>query len=158
MTANKILTGSTTPLLTDLKNILLNGVTTTQETICTALEAKGHLVNQSKISRLLRKLNAIKSKDDQGKMVYHLPQDAAPPSINVSLSDLIINMHMNETMIILKTSPGSASLIARIIDNKKCQIIGTIAGDDTVFIAPKSVKKIKESFSLICSFLGIGNN
>lgn len=148
MTINKTLS-------TDLKNILLNGVTATQETICRALEAKGHVVNQSKISRLLRKINAIKSKNDQGEMVYCLPHDVAPPSIHRPLSDLIIDVQANESLIILKTSPGSASLIARIIDNKKCQILGTIAGDDTIFIAPKSVKTIQKTLLLVCSFLSI---
>jgi len=142
-------------LISDLRNLLLQGVTATQETICAALQDKGHLVNQSKVSRLLRKINAIKSKNAQGEMVYRLPHDVAPPSIKTSLSELIIEVVANETTIIVKTSPGSASLIARIIDDKECDIIGTIAGDDAIFIAPRSVKKINETLGLICAFLGV---
>lgn len=142
-------------LLNDLKGILLKGVTATQETICCALEAQGHQVNQSKISRLLRNINAIKSKNDKGEMVYRLPHDLAPPSINTTLAELVIDIIANESLIIIKTSPGSASLIARIIDDKHYHVIGTIAGDDTIFVAPQSVAKIHETFSLICSFLGV---
>ena len=142
-------------LINDLKSILLQGITATQETICTALEAKGHQINQSKISRLLRNINAIKSKNDAGEMVYRLPHDIAPPSISTTLAHLIINVVANESMIIIKTSPGSASLIARIIDDKRCQVLGTIAGDDTIFVAPQSVEKINVTFSLVCSFLGV---
>ena len=142
-------------LINDLKSILLQGITATQETICTALEAKGHQINQSKISRLLRNINAIKSKNDAGEMVYRLPHDVAPPSISTTLAHLIINVVANESMIVIKTSPGSASLIARIIDDKRCQVLGTIAGDDTIFVAPQSVEKINVTFSLVCSFLGV---
>ena len=144
-----------TTIINDLKNLLLEGVTATQETIRIALEAKGHKINQSKISRLLRKINAIKSKNDQGEMIYRLPHDALPPSIDTPLAELVVDITANETMIIIKTSPGSASLIARIMDHNKCQIIGTIAGDDTIFAAPQSIKKIKETMLLIKHFLHI---
>ena len=139
-------------VITDLKNILIQGGTATQETICKALQVQGHMINQSKVSRLLRKINAVKSKNDRGEMIYRLPHDVLPPSIEASLSELILDIQANETMIVVKTSPGSASLIARIMDDKKHQIIGTIAGDDTIFIAPQSVKKIKQTLSLIRDF------
>lgn len=51
-------------------------------------------------------------------MVYCLPYDAVAQSINTMLSDLVLE---NETMIIIKTSPVTASVIARIIDNEKCK-------------------------------------
>ena len=144
------------PILDDLRKLLIHGVSATQETICSALEAQGHHVNQSKVSRLLRKINAIKLMNDQGEMVYHLPHDATPPPIDTTLSALIIDIMANETTVIIKTSPGAASLIARIIDHKKCQILGTIAGDDTIFVAPQSINNIEETLSLIRAFLGIG--
>ena len=154
MIENHAIDASST-LLNDLKIILLQGITTTQETICTALQDRGHQVNQSKVSRLLRNINAIKSKNDKGEMVYRLPHDMAPPSISTNLAELIIDVINNESLIIIKTSPGSASLIARIIDDTRCQVLGTIAGDDTIFVAPQSVEKINETYSLLCSFLGM---
>ena len=47
-------------------------------------------------------------------------------------------------MIIIRTSPGAAQLIARLLDSvgKAEGVLGTIAGDDTIFIAPISVKNI----------------
>ncbi|MDF1684094.1 MAG: ArgR family transcriptional regulator [Legionellaceae bacterium] len=141
-------------ILDDLKRVLLHGGNTTQEAIVTALESKGHNVNQSKISRLLRKINAIKTKNDQGAMVYCLPHDAEAPPIQSSLAELVIDTVANETMIVIKTSPGAASLIARVIDQKKCQILGTIAGDDTIFVAPESIQSIEQSLLLIRRQLG----
>ena len=145
---------SSKTILDDLRNLLLHGASATQETMCSALLAKGHRVNQSKMSRLLRKINAIKFKNEQGEMVYHLPHDATPPSINTALSELVIDIVANETTIIISTSPGSASLIARILDHKKCQILGTIAGDDAIFVAPESIHTLEQTLGLIKSYLG----
>ncbi|QBR84931.1 ArgR family transcriptional regulator [Legionella israelensis] len=137
----------------DLKILLLKGGATTQESLCQALTSKGHQVNQSKISRLLRKLNAIKSKNEKGEMVYRLPHDSAPPPIYTPLSELILDILANETTIIIKCSPGSAQLIARFLDYQQCKILGTIAGDDSIFIAPQSVEDIEETLLLIKHFL-----
>lgn len=137
----------------DLRTLLSEGKVTTQEDICNALEKLGHAINQSKVSRLLRKLGAVKSKNELGQIVYRLPMEPAPPTIDSELSTLLIDVKANETTIIVTTSPGAAQLIARILDyhKNKLDILGTIAGDDTIFIAPKvnaniddSVKKIRE--------------
>lgn len=144
---------SSQSIIDDLRKLLIEGVNATQETICIALEAQGHRVNQSKVSRLLRKVNAIKSKNDQGEMVYALPHDATPPPIHTTLAELIIDIVANETSIIIRTSPGSASLIARILDHKKCDILGTLAGDDTILVIPRSIHTIDKTLSLMRSYL-----
>ena len=142
-------------LMDDLRTLLLEGKVTRQEDLCSVLSAKGHNVNQSKISRLIRKLNAIKSKNELGHIVYHLPKDPSPPTISSQLSNLIIDLTANETMVIVNTSPGSAQLIARMIDFHKnnLQVIGTIAGDDSIFVAPTSVKSIDETKKALCDYL-----
>ncbi len=131
-------------LTDDLRKLLLDGEVTTQEDICTALETLGHAVNQSKVSRLLRKVGAVKSKNERGEIVYRLPHEPAPPTTSSKLSSLIIDIIANETTIIVTTSPGSAQLIARILDyhKKKLHILGTLAGDDAIFVAPESIKNI----------------
>ena len=131
-------------LVDDLRLLLRAGDANSQEQLCATLEAQGHVVNQSKISRLLRKIGAIKSKNETGQIVYRLPLEPAPPTPESKLSDLVIEMVANESTIIVYTSPGAAQLIARVLDYHKQQleILGVIAGDDTIFIAPTSVKKI----------------
>ena len=53
-------------------------------------------------------------------------------------------------MIVIQTSPGSASLVARHLDmNKPADILGTIAGDDTIFVAPSKDFSIKQTISAI---------
>lgn len=142
-------------LLDDLRQLLLEGKVTRQEDICIALQGKGHQVNQSKISRLIHKLNAIKSKNELGQVVYRLAREPAPPTTSSQLSSLVIEVVANETTIIVNTSPGAAQLVARVLDYNKSniQILGTIAGDDSIFIAPLSVKAIAYSMEQIKKLL-----
>ncbi len=142
-------------LTNDLRTLLLEGKVTTQEDICAALEEQGHVVNQSKISRLIHKLNAIKSKNEQGQIVYRLPHEPAPPTTTSQLASLVMEALANETTIIVKTSPGAAQLVARMLDyhKERMQILGTIAGDDTIFIAPKSIRRIDQTLEDIRELL-----
>lgn len=153
--ASKVDEENMNDIIDDLRKLLIAGVNTTQETIGSELAALGHTVNQSKVSRILRKINAIKVKNENGEMVYHLPYDATAPSVASSLSELVIEVLANESMLIIRTSPGAASLIARIIDHKKCEILGTIAGDDSIFVAPTSVANIEKTKQLICNYLNV---
>ena len=142
-------------LIEDLRRLLSEGKVTTQDDICQALETLDHAVNQSKVSRLLRKIGAVKSKNEQGQVVYRLPHEPAPPTLDANIASLIIDIVHNETTIIVNTSPGSAQLVARILDyhKKSIHILGTIAGDDAIMITPKSVKSISDSVSAIKTLL-----
>lgn len=128
----------------------------TQEAICAALKKMGYDVNQTKVSRLLRKVGAIKVVNTAGQTVYSLPREPAPPSIKTSLADLITDIVANETLVVIFTSPGSASMIARVLDYNQIttEILGTIAGDDTIFVAPKTTKDIQRLTQEIKSLLG----
>lgn len=142
-------------LIDSLRELLLNGTATTQEDICAALETAGYEINQSKVSRLLHKVGAVKSKNEQGHIVYRLPHEPAPPMTSSQLSSLIIDVTANEVNIVVSTSPGSAQLVARILDyhKKDLQILGTLAGDDTIFIAPKSIKNVNAALKEIKKLL-----
>jgi len=133
----------------------MTGTAANQEELCATLAAKGHHVNQSKVSRLLRKIGAIKAKNEQGEIVYRLPREPAPPPTSAELSSLVIEITANETMIVVSTSPGSAQLIARILDHhrQELKILGSIAGDDTILIVPASIKTIAASVKELHSIL-----
>ncbi len=123
------------------------------EEICTQQELVHHLancgyrINQSKVSRLLVKLNVTKIKGSQGNVIYAINKEPTPPATTATpLSELIVDICCNEYLIVVYTSPGSASLIARLLDQPKktSYIMGTIAGDDTIFVTPYSVSQIEE--------------
>jgi transcriptional regulator of arginine metabolism len=127
-----------------LRALLMGRKASTQEDICIALEKLGYEINQSKASRLLRKIGAIKVVNEHGQTVYSLAREPAPPSMRTTLRDLIVDIVSNETLVVIFTSPGSASMVARVLDYNQIttEILGTIAGDDTIFVAPKSIKDI----------------
>lgn len=140
-----------------LKAILHAGTVGTQDEIKQALEELDYEVNQSRISRLLRKLGAVKMSNDRKQTIYTLPLEPAPPTSKNILSQLIISIKTNESLIVIHTNPGSASLIGRLLDHNRDElnILGTVAGDDTVFIAPHSIKQIAKTLRVIQEFLVI---
>jgi transcriptional regulator of arginine metabolism len=135
-------------MLESLKKLLVEGSTSTQEDIKQHLTKLGFEVNQAKISRLLRKIGAIKTSNEYGQIVYCLPKEPAPPSAKSLLTNLVIDIERNETLIVIHTSPGSASLFGRVIDHNlvKLNVLGTVAGDDTIIVIPRSVKQIEQTF------------
>jgi len=138
-----------------LKKLLLAGEASTQEEICDELKKRKFNITQSTVSRDLRRLGAAKLIDPSKGTIYKLNTDSVPaPSLRASAEQLIFDIQDNGYLIVIHTQPGSASLLARYMDQmKSIGILGTIAGDDTVFVAidsPKKVesiiKKIKEMF------------
>jgi transcriptional regulator of arginine metabolism len=126
-----------------LRKLLVKEDASTQDELRDELEKLDYEVNQSTISRDLRKLGAIKMIDTSGRTVYRIADEmarVAPPS---GLGTLITNIEHNGFMIVVHTSPGSASLVARQIDQLRSSsaVLGTIAGDDTVFICPRNPKE-----------------
>jgi transcriptional regulator of arginine metabolism len=142
-------------LTTVLRDFLLAGSARNQEEICRALKKQGYSANQTKISRLLRKLGVVKVKNECGEVVYWLPKEPPPPEASTAVNSLITSVAANEVMIIVHTSPGAAQLIARMLDycNSDDKVLGTIAGDNTIFIVPKSIKNIKKIVKKIRALL-----
>ena len=110
-----------------------------QSEIVTALQEQGfENINQSKVSRMLSKFGAIRTRNTKMEMVYQLPNELSVPATFSPLKNLVVDIDHNDLLIVVKTSPGAAQLIARLLDSigKSEGILGTIAGDDTIFITP----------------------
>lgn len=106
-------------------------------------------ISQSKVSRMLSKYGAVRTRNARQEMVYCLPAELGVPTAKSPLKQLVLDIEHNEVMIIIRTSPGAAQLIARLLDSvsKSDGVLGTIAGDDTIFIAPTNVKQIKKTIA-----------
>lgn len=110
-----------------------------QSEIVTALQEMGfEHINQSKVSRMLSKFGAVRTRNPKMEMVYQLPAELSVPTTSSPLKNLVVDVDHNQMIIVVKTSPGAAQLIARLLDSigKSGGILGTIAGDDTIFITP----------------------
>lgn len=132
-------------VLETLRSILAKKGAGTQAELRDELEKVGLEVTQSTVSRVLRKLGAVKSFAENGATSYQLPllNPLVTATVDSSLADLILDIKANENMIVIHTSPGSASLIARHLDRLSLkEVLGTLAGDDTVFVAPSSIRNV----------------
>ena len=110
-----------------------------QSEIVTALQDQGfENINQSKVSRMPSKFGAGRTRNTKMEMVYQLPNELGVPTTSSPLKNLVMDIDHNDLLIVVKTSPGAAQLIARLLDSigKSEGILGTIAGDDTIFITP----------------------
>ncbi len=134
-----------------VKEAIDSGKASTQEEIRLALEKRGLEITQSTVSRILKKVGAIKSFDQQGRSVYRLDPLMVESAVESSLQNLLVSIDYNDYLVVIKTTPGSASLVARYLDHHKPgKILGTIAGDDTIFVAPPAgltVKKVVQEIN-----------
>lgn len=129
----------TNSLTEAFKALLKEEKFSSQSEIVTALQEMGfEHVNQSKISRMLSKFGAVRTRNPKMEMVYQLPVELSVPTTSSPLKNLVTDIDHNQMLIVVKTSPGAAQLIARLLDSmgKAEGILGTIAGDDTIFITP----------------------
>ncbi|RTE86259.1 MULTISPECIES: transcriptional regulator ArgR [Gammaproteobacteria] len=133
------------PLTEAFRGLLKEERYASQAEIVSALQEQGfHTMNQSKVSRMLSRLGAVRARNGKEEMVYCLPPELSMPSAKSSVKQLVLDVEHNDVMIIVRTTPGAAQLIARLLDSvgKKEGVLGTIAGDDTIFIAPVNVNQI----------------
>jgi transcriptional regulator of arginine metabolism len=138
--------------LSSLRKLLSAGLISTQEELVEELRHQKFRVTQSTISRDLRKIGAIKGQDATGRTVYRLLDESSMPAImpGHGFGGLLVNIQHNGSLIVINTTPGSASLVARQLDQTKPEgILGTIAGDDTIFVAPVSSRKIEQTIIAI---------
>jgi transcriptional regulator of arginine metabolism len=114
-------------------------------------------MSQAKISRLLSKLGAVKTRNAKNDMIYILPDELAVPKSKQSIESVVLSVKHNNMQIILKTGIGGAPLISRMLDSmgEAAGILGTLAGDDTIFIAPIDVARIDEITASVKQLLGV---
>lgn len=113
---------------------------TSQAHLLELLAAEGVDVNVSTISRDLEDLGAIKIRVPGGEAVYavpELPRDQVAPLDHLRrvLADWVVDIARSGDMVVLRTPPGSAHVVASAMDRSATDdVIGSVAGDDTVLL------------------------
>ena len=104
------------------------------------LAADGINATQATVSRDLDDLGAIKVRARGGVTVYavpELPKDQVPPADHLRrvLGDWVVDVAHSQNLVILRTPPGSAHVVASALDRSSLpEVLGTVAGDDTLII------------------------
>jgi len=116
-----------------------------QDELLTALQNEGFKLTQATLSRDLKQLKVAKAASMSGNYVYVLPNETMYKRVSTpnTIREMMkvpgfVSINFSGNIGIIKTRPGYASSIAWNIDNSDIpEILGTIAGDDTIFIVIK---------------------
>jgi transcriptional regulator of arginine metabolism len=124
--------------LTVIENIIRTEVIRNQEDLQNSLLDKGIEVTQATLSRDIKQLKIVKIHDSEDHYVYVLPDmPAVFPEKTVSALLEKSSIKFSGNLAIIKTRPGYAMSIASEIDrHAPKEILGTIAGDDTILVIP----------------------
>jgi transcriptional regulator of arginine metabolism len=130
-----------------LRQLLLSGRGgSTQTQLVEALAERGLAATQSTISRDLKLLGAQRRVRDDGSFVYRLEseRDSKFPA------GMVLTVEHNEAVIVIRTRVGRAPAVGIELDDlRHGEILGTIAGDDTVIVIPRSLARISELASAL---------
>lgn len=113
-----------------------------QEELLNELAHNGYVLTQATLSRDLKRLKVAKAASISGRYVYVLPNNAMYKrttemhSINeMMIQTGFVSIKFSRNLAVIKTRPGYASSLAYDIDNRDFhEILGTIAGDDTILL------------------------
>jgi len=126
-----------------ISEILRSSVVGSQEELLKMLSERQCEVTQATLSRDLKLLKVAKTPLSNGAYKYILPSYNKPLPNQGTVSALVshgavLSLEFSGQMAVVKTKPGYASAIAWDIDNKASdQVLGTIAGDDTILVIPR---------------------
>jgi transcriptional regulator of arginine metabolism len=113
----------------------------TQAELAAALREAGFDAVQTTVSRDIAQLGLVKVRDDEGRLVYALPGAADLDRLSELASALrrwAIDVLSTGNLAVVKTPPGYAQGLALAIDGASlADVAGTVAGDDTIFIAAR---------------------
>lgn len=147
-------------LVKAFKAILKEEKFSSQGEIVDALKAQGFdNINQSKVSRMLTKFGAVRTRNAKMEMVYCLPVELGVPTTSSPLKELVMEIDFNSALVVIHTGPGAAQVIARLLDSlgKAEGILGVVAGDDTIFITPTNTISTEELYDSVCDLFDYSN-
>ena len=142
-----------------IKDWITQGSIHSQIEIVDRLKNSGFDVTQATVSRDLEDIGAVRGRDAQGDPNYRINQESIDePLSKVSrlISDLLVDVKSSGNLTVLRTPPGGAQLLASALDRASRsgtipEIIGTIAGDDTVLVVSSQADGAERNAQLLLS-------
>jgi len=126
----------------------------TQDELMGALRREGLRAAQATLSRDLSRLGVRRAARPGGGTVYELGE--APPGLDAAVVELVASGATNGSTVVVRTRPGSAPAVARAIDLAGLpDVLGTIAGDDTIFVAPAAERRARPLASRLGALFGV---
>lgn len=130
----------------------------TQEDLAKLLIDNGFVVTQATVSRDIRELNLSKITYEKGKQKYivlETKDDKLQEKYARILRDGYISMDIAMNILVIKTVPGMAMAVAAAIDSMEWnELVGSIAGDDTIMCAIRSLEEVETIINNIHNVIG----
>ena len=145
--------------LRSLAYLIRQGGIASQEEATERLAALGFAATQATVSRDLELLGAVKVKR-AGVLAYALPDqiggtDRDAARLERILREWVLSIEAAGPLIVIKTPPGSAHLVASAIDHAElAEIAGTVSGDDTMFLAVRDGHAIPAVLRKFAALIG----
>ncbi|MEC8815449.1 MAG: arginine repressor [Actinomycetota bacterium] len=123
-----------------LARLLGQQAVSSQTQLVDLLAAEGIVATQATVSRDLEDVGAVKVRDSSGDSVYAIPEypieRVAPPDhLRRVLGEWVVEVTASHNLVVLRTPPGSAHVVGSAVDRASLDgVIGTVAGDDTLFV------------------------
>lgn len=132
--------------------VLTTSAVRSQGELADLLAIKGVSVNQATLSRDLLDLDAVKVRDRTGALVYAVPAEGgdrrpvaagetrtAGSRLTRLAAELLVSAEGSANLAVLRTPPGAAQFLGSAIDHiARADVLGTIAGDDTVVVVTRN--------------------
>jgi len=108
----------------------------TQEDLARALRETGVPATQVTLSRDIRELGLVKTPDGYRQVAVR-----SGPSLAEAIAEFVQDVRQAQNLIVLKTAPGNANALAAAIDAENApEMVGTLAGDDTILVIAPDVE------------------
>ncbi|MGO9268729.1 MAG: arginine repressor [Terriglobia bacterium] len=142
---------------TQILELVGAGSIATQAELSAKLGRRGIHVTQATLSRDIEELGLVKTREG-----YRLPGAAAAseppqPPLDVVLKEFVREVRLAANLVVIRTHPGNAQTVAYTLDASPWpEVVGTVAGDDTIFLATAGPRDAAHVRKKIMTQLGAG--
>jgi transcriptional regulator of arginine metabolism len=134
--------------------LLQHETVTTQEELRRKLARRGIRVTQATVSRDIEELGLIKTRSGYRRPDAPEPMNTPQPTLPVILKEFVREVLQASHMVVVKTHPGNAHSVGVALDAERWpEVVGTVAGDDTIFIATPGARQASRIRRKILSLL-----
>ncbi len=142
-----------------VQEIITKEIIRTQEDLADKLHLSGFDVTQATVSRDIKEMGLIKVPSADDDYRYAVPSEVHPTNMQDRLKrvlrETVVSINDTESIIVIRTIPGNAHALAAVMDNSKWEeVIGTVAGDDTILLVIKPKEAVARVLERITTLLG----
>jgi len=142
-----------------VQEIITKEIIRTQEDLADKLHMSGFDVTQATVSRDIKEMGLIKVPSADDDYRYAVPTEVHPTNLQDRLKRLlretVVSINDTESLVVIRTIPGNAHALAAVLDNSNWEeVIGTVAGDDTILLVIKPKEAVTGVLERITNLLG----